>query len=139
MLQYSRREVKCSKFAHKGSSRNIQDSDTDDELPGPMDSIGSSTDDEPSYQTSVPDISNQKKQFFGDLLNEAVRASSCLSQLVKEDKRRMVGSGAPQRGSAAAAASMRRRKPSGSSSGGGASGGATGSMLQQHVSRRQIS
>ncbi|CAH8283642.1 unnamed protein product [Eruca vesicaria subsp. sativa] len=73
---YSRREVKCSKFAHKGSSRNIQDSDTDDELPGPMDSIGSSTDDEPSYQTSVPDISNQKKQFVGDLFNEAVRASS---------------------------------------------------------------
>ena len=46
LLQYSRRQGKCLKFAYKGSSSNIQDSDsTDDELPGPMDS-GSSTDDE---------------------------------------------------------------------------------------------
>ncbi|XP_018447970.1 uncharacterized protein LOC108819430 isoform X3 [Raphanus sativus] len=74
--RYSRRQGKSLKFAHKGSSTNIQDSDSsDDELPGPMDS-GSSTDDEPSYQTSVPDISNQRKQFVGDLFNEAVKASS---------------------------------------------------------------
>uniref|UniRef100_A0A0D3DIL5 Uncharacterized protein n=1 Tax=Brassica oleracea var. oleracea TaxID=109376 RepID=A0A0D3DIL5_BRAOL len=73
---YSRRQGKCLKFAYKGSSSNIQDSDsTDDELPGPMDS-GSSTDDEPSYQSSVPNITNQKKQFVGDLFNEAVKASS---------------------------------------------------------------
>ncbi|CDY15445.1 BnaA08g27290D [Brassica napus] len=73
---YSRRQGKSLKFAHKGSSTNIQDSDsTDDELPGPMDS-GSSTDDEPIYQSSVPNITNQKKQFVGDLFNEAVKASS---------------------------------------------------------------
>ncbi|KAG5391267.1 hypothetical protein IGI04_032808 [Brassica rapa subsp. trilocularis] len=73
---YSRRQGKCLKFAHKGSSTNIQDSDSaDDELPGPMDS-GSSTDDEPTCQSSVPNISNQKRQFVGDLFNEAVKASS---------------------------------------------------------------
>lgn len=45
LLQYSRHEAKSRKFAHKGNSSNFQDSDTDDELPGPMDS-GSSSDDE---------------------------------------------------------------------------------------------
>ncbi|EOA40621.1 hypothetical protein CARUB_v100123491mg, partial [Capsella rubella] len=72
---YSRHERKTQKFSHKGSSYNFQDSDTDDELPGPMDS-GSSSDDEPSYQTSVPNISNQKKQFVGDRFDEAMKASS---------------------------------------------------------------
>ncbi|XP_010457298.1 PREDICTED: uncharacterized protein LOC104738788 isoform X3 [Camelina sativa] len=69
--EYSRHERK----SHKESSSNIQDSDTDDELPGPMD-CGSSSDDEPSYQTPVPNISNQKKQFVGDRFDEAIKASS---------------------------------------------------------------
>ncbi|CAL9213502.1 unnamed protein product [Arabidopsis halleri] len=72
---YSRHEAKSRKFAHKGNSSNFQDSDTDDELPGPMDS-GSSSDDEPSYRSSVPNISNQKKQFVGDRFDEAIKASS---------------------------------------------------------------
>ncbi|KAL9304828.1 hypothetical protein AtEden1_Chr1g0002231 [Arabidopsis thaliana] len=71
----SRHEAKSRKFTHKGNSSNFQDSDTDDELPGPMDS-GSSSDDEPSYQSSVPNISNQKKQFVGDRFDEAIKASS---------------------------------------------------------------
>ncbi|XP_010481394.1 PREDICTED: uncharacterized protein LOC104760203 [Camelina sativa] len=68
---YSRHERKSL----KGNSSNFQDSDTDDELPGPMD-CGSSSDDEPSYQTPVPNISNQKKQFVGDRFDEAIKASS---------------------------------------------------------------
>ncbi|KFK42656.1 hypothetical protein AALP_AA1G022900 [Arabis alpina] len=72
---YRRREGRRSKFAHKGSSSIVQDSATDDELPGPMDS-GSSTDDEANYQISVPNISNQKKQFVGDRFDEAIKASS---------------------------------------------------------------
>uniref|UniRef100_A0A1J3ILL9 Uncharacterized protein n=1 Tax=Noccaea caerulescens TaxID=107243 RepID=A0A1J3ILL9_NOCCA len=70
---YSRHERKSLKFAHRRSSSNFQDSDTDDELPGPMDS-GSSSDDGPRYQ--VADISDEKKQFVGDRFEEAVKASS---------------------------------------------------------------
>ncbi|KAF3495555.1 hypothetical protein F2Q69_00058117 [Brassica cretica] len=88
---YSRRQGKCLKFAYKGSSSNIQDSDsTDDELPGPMDS-GSSTDDEPSYQSSVPNITNQKKQFVGDLFNEAVKASSLNKEGLSFDSPKLSG------------------------------------------------
>lgn len=50
LLQDSRHEGKSRKFAHKGSSSNFQVSDTDDELPGPMDS-GSSSDDEVSISS----------------------------------------------------------------------------------------
>ncbi|XP_024008628.1 uncharacterized protein LOC18994560 isoform X2 [Eutrema salsugineum] len=74
-IRYSRREGKSLKVNHKGSSSNLQDSNTDDELPGPMDSE-SSSDDEPSCQISVPNISNQKKQFVGDRFDEAIKASS---------------------------------------------------------------
>ncbi|KAF8086668.1 hypothetical protein N665_0615s0016 [Sinapis alba] len=92
---YSRRQGKCLKFAHKGSSSNIHDSHdsddtTDDELPGPMDT-GSSTDDEPSYQSSVPNISNQKKQFVGDLFNEAVKASSLSKEGLSFDSPKLSG------------------------------------------------
>ncbi|KAJ0236219.1 Kinetochore protein [Hirschfeldia incana] len=90
---YSRRQGKCLKFAHKGSSSNIQDSDStdDDELPGPMDS-GSSTHDEPSsYQTSVPDISNQRIKFVGDLFNEAVKASSLSKEGLSVDSPKLSG------------------------------------------------
>ncbi|CAH2039073.1 unnamed protein product [Thlaspi arvense] len=73
---YSRRLGKSLKFAHKGSSSNFQDCDTDDELPGPMDCESSSHDDEPSYQSPVPNDSNQKKQFVGDRFDEAIKASS---------------------------------------------------------------
>ncbi|XP_019095211.1 PREDICTED: uncharacterized protein LOC104754400 isoform X2 [Camelina sativa] len=72
---HNRHERKSQKFSHKGTSSNIQDSDTGDELPGPMD-CGSSSDDEPSYQTPVPNIFNQKKQFVGDRFDEAIKASS---------------------------------------------------------------